>query len=152
MPVRREVVALVAALATPLVSPAVSAAPAPELGPGTFTQINPGTHHVMPLGNQVVFVRGKGGRLSFSVSATRGGEITSNFAVGTLPAGGRSVTWTRRSAAGNCRLTFEAQPNLGLHVHQDAGFGDCGWGAGILADGTYVRTRAEPAEIDLPKP
>ncbi len=151
MPVRHRIVAVVAALAASA-GPVPAPAAAPELGPGTFTQINPGTHHVMPLGNQVVFVRGRDGRLSFSISATHGGEITSSFAIGTLAAGGRSVTWTRRSAAGNCRLTFEALPNLGLHVHQDASFGDCGFGAGILADGIYLRTRAEPAAIDLPKP
>jgi len=123
-----------------------SAAPPPALGaakplaPGTYRQIDTLTKAVLPVGNQIVIAAGKGARLAFSVNAVSQSSTNGGFAVGILP-GALPATWTRTSSAGNCRLTFEPIPK-GVKVTQDAGFGDCGFGPGANATGTYV-LRAE---------
>jgi hypothetical protein len=119
--------------------PSASGAAKP-LAPGTYRQIDTVTKAVLPVGNQIVIAAGKGKRLAFSVNAVSQSSENGGFAVGILPAS-LPATWTRTSSAGNCRLTFEAIPK-GVKVTQDAGFGDCGFGPGANATGTYV-LRAE---------
>jgi hypothetical protein len=117
-----------------------AATPAPAVGkpfvPGTYRQIDTVTKALLPVGNQVVIAAGKAGRLAFSMNAVSQASANGGFAVGILPSS-LPATWTRTSATGNCRLTFEVIPK-GIRVTQDAGFGDCGFGAGANASGTYA--------------
>jgi hypothetical protein len=110
----------------------------PILQPGTYGQYNPGTKKVAVPGNQVVFVRGKDGKLSFSLNAIRGVDLNQGYVVGTLPAGGRTVTWTQHGEGINCKLIFNATAT-GLTIMQDLKFGDCGFGYGVVGDGQYVK-------------
>jgi hypothetical protein len=123
---------VVAALGAPAVAADAT------LQPGTYGQYNPGTKKLAVPGNQLVFVRGKTGRLSFSLNAVRAVDVNSGYVAGTLPANGRSVTWIQRGDGLDCKLTFTASGS-GLIVVQDARFGDCGFGYGVLADGQYVK-------------
>lgn len=116
---------------------------APKLQPGTYRQINTVTKQALPDGSRLVIIGGKGGRLGFSLNAFRQSDSNEGFAVGTLPPT-LPATWTQTADSGNCKLTFEAVPNVGLKVTQDASFGDCGFGAGVTANGTYQLV-AEPA-------
>jgi hypothetical protein len=122
-----------------------AATPAPQhkLAPGTYRQINTVTKQALPIGNQLVIIAGKAGRLGFSLNAVRQADTNQGFAVGILP-GTLPAVWTKTADSGNCKLTFEALPNNGLKVTQDAGFGDCGFGSGVTADGTY--------QLDVEKP
>jgi len=104
--------------------------------PGTYRQIDTVTKQVLAVGSQVVIIAGKGGRLGFSVNAVRQADMNQGFVVGLLPAG-PPLTWSRAAASGNCRLTFEPLPKA-LKVTQDAAFGDCGFGYGVTATGTYA--------------
>ena len=142
-------IAVIGGIAAIVTSP-VSAAES-TLQPGTYGQINPGTKHVMNPGNQIVFVRGKNGRLSFSVNAIRALDLNQGYVAGTLPSNGPTVTWTQQEAGIDCKLTFMAA-GTGLKVVQDYKFGDCGFGYGVLADGTYVRTAAEGKLAPPPGP
>jgi hypothetical protein len=110
-------------------------APAPKWVAGTYRQIDTVTKSVLPVGNQIVIIAGKAGRLAFSLNAVRQSDTNQGFAVGMLPPA-LPATWTRTSAAGNCRLLFVGIPH-GLKITQDAGFGDCGFGEGVSASGTY---------------
>lgn len=114
---------------------AEAAGPA-HLVPGTYRQIDGVTKKRLEIGNQIVIIAGKAGRLGFSLNAIRASDTNLGFVAGvvdtTLPA-----TWTRTSSSGNCKLTFEPLPPHGLKVTQDPGFGDCGFGAGITATGSY---------------
>ena len=83
-----------------------------------------------------MIIAGKAGRLGFSLNAVRQSDSNQGFVAGTLP-GMLPSTWTQTSEEGNCKLTFEAVPSVGLKVSQDLGFGDCGFGAGVTANGTY---------------
>ncbi len=121
------------------------------LQPGTYGQVNPGTKRVMNPGNQIVFVRGKNGRLSFSVNAIRALDLNQGYVAGTLPSNGPIVTWTQKEDGIDCKLTFMAA-GTGLRVVQDYKFGDCGFGYGVLADGTYTRTAAEGELAPPPGP
>ncbi len=125
---------------------AVTASPAraqaPVLAPGTYAQVSPVTKKVAKIGNVVVLVRGKTGRLAFSVNAIRALDLNQGFVAGTLPAGGHSVVWSQKSDGADCRLTFTANAS-GLAIEQDLKFGDCGFGYGVTADGTYLRTAAD---------
>ncbi len=126
-----------------LIAVALAAAVAPVLEPGVYQQINPATKKPADPGNQIVMVRGKTGRLSFSVNAVKGPDLTQGFVVGTLPGGGRAVTWTQQADGVSCRVTFTALPGGALQLAQDARFGDCGFGEGVRADGTYVRAKRD---------
>ncbi len=132
---------------------ALAAVPAhagePALQPGTYGQYNPGTKKIAVPGNQLVIVRGKGGRLAFSLNAVRGVDVNQGYVAGMLPApNGRSVVWVQQAEGANCKLTFTATAG-GLTVVQDAKFGDCGFGYGVFADGQYVRV-AEDAKLGAP--
>jgi len=138
-----------AAVAIAGVAALVGAAPAsaadPVLVPGRYAQLSPLTKKPAEIGNTVVFVRGKTRRLSFSVNAIRALDLNQGFVAGTLPANGRRVTWQQKSGGIACRLTFTATAS-GLVVEQDVGFGDCGFGYGVTADGTYVKV-ADDAKL-----
>jgi hypothetical protein len=109
------------------------------LQPGTYGQYNPGTKKIAVPGNQVVIVRGKGGKLAFSLNAVRGVDVNQGYVAGMLPPpNGRSVVWIQQAEGANCKLTFTPIAG-GLMVAQDAKFGDCGFGYGVYADGQYVR-------------
>lgn len=112
------------------------AAEGPKFVPGTYRQIDTVTKKPLPIGNQIVLIAGKAGKIGFSVNALRQTDAGLAFIAGVLP-GGPPATWSRSSADGNCRLTFESVPH-GLKVTQDAAFGDCGFGTGVSATGTYV--------------
>ncbi len=140
MALRRLALAFVAVV---VALPAAHAGAADLLDAGTYEQINPATKRVMNPGNQIVFVRGKRGSLAFSVNAVRGIDLNQGYVVGTLPASGPSVTWMQKGGGTDCKITFTALANHGLKVVQDSKVGDCGFGYGVLADGTYVRTRAD---------
>jgi len=116
--------------------------PEPTLQPGSYAQVLPGTKKFANPGNQVVLVRGRSGRLAFSVNAIRALDENQGFVAGTLPGGGRRVVWEQRAAGANCRLTFTATAD-GLTIGQDAAFGDCGFGYGVIADGAYQRRPAD---------
>jgi hypothetical protein len=124
---------------------AVTAAPPPaqKFVPGTYRQIDTVTKKPLAVGNQMVIIAGKAGRLAFSINAVRQIDTNQGFAVGILPPA-LPGTWTRTSAAsGNCKLLFEGVPH-GLKITQDAGFGDCGFGAGVTASGTYQLVAEAP--------
>ena len=123
-----------------------AATPAPAVAskwvPGTYRQIDTVTKRVLAVGNQVVIISGRGGRMGFSVNAVRQIDTNQGFAVGILPPA-LPGTWTRTSSAGNCRLLFEGIPH-GLKITQDAGFGDCGFGYGVSASGSYQLVAEAP--------
>ena len=125
----------VAAAATPPPAPA-------KVVPGTYRQIDTVTKQPLAVGSQVVIIAGKAGRLAFSLNAVRQADMNQGFVVGLLPAV-PPLTWSRTSSSGNCRLTFEALPKA-LRVTQDVGFGDCGFGAGVAATGTYALVAEKP--------
>jgi hypothetical protein len=118
------------------------ATPIEHFVPGTYRQIDTVTKKTLPVGNQVVIIAGKAGRLGFSVNAVRQIDTNQGFVAGTLPPVMPAV-WTRTSAAGNCKLIFEGLPK-GLKVTQDAGFGDCGFGYGVSASGIYALVPEKP--------
>jgi hypothetical protein len=120
-----------------------ASAAAPErFVPGTYRQIDTVTKKTLAIGNQIVIIAGKPGRLGFSVNAVRQADTNGGFVAGVLP-GVLPATWSRTSSAGNCRLIFEGLPK-GLKVTQDLGFGDCGFGAGVSASGTYQLVPEKP--------
>jgi hypothetical protein len=137
-----EIVALLAIAAATL-----GATPSPNqierFVPGTYRQIDTVTKKTLPIGNQVVIIAGKGGRVGFSINAIRQIDTNQGFAVGTLPSILPAV-WSRTSAeSGNCKLVFEGLPK-GLKITQDMGFGDCGFGSGVSASGTYALIAEKP--------
>jgi hypothetical protein len=136
-----EDVATLAALVVLLWVPAGAAEPE-RFVPGTYRQIDTVTRRPLPVGNQIVIIAGKAGRLGFSVNAVRQADSGQGFVAGVLP-GLLPATWTKSSAAGNCRLIFEGVTR-GLKVTQDLAFGDCGFGAGVSASGTYALIPEKP--------
>jgi hypothetical protein len=147
MPSRARFTAALAAATVASVAVVPAFAADPVLAPGRYAQISPLTKKPAEVGNTVIFVRGKTRRLSFSVNAIRALDLNQGFVAGTLPANGRRVTWQQKSGGINCRLTFTATAT-GLDVEQDRAFGDCGFGDGVTADGTYVK--ASDAKLGLP--
>ena len=137
---RRLAVQLLASTALAATTPALAQTPA--LAPGTYGQISPLTKKIEKIGNTVVLVRGKTGRVSFSVNAIRALDLNQGYIAGTLPARGRSVVWSQEADGINCRLTFTATAT-GITVAQDLKFGDCGFGYGVDASGTYVKTAGD---------
>jgi hypothetical protein len=125
----------IALLAAALVPVAAGAVNNPEFYPGTYRQINTVTKKPLPVGTAIVLVRAKSGKLGFSINAIRALDSNQGFIAGTFQPGSR-VVWTQRAEGANCKLTFTAIPH-GLTVVQDAGFGDCGFGYGVTADGEY---------------
>jgi hypothetical protein len=124
---------------------AVAATPAPvsvRIAPGTYRQIDTVTKQALEVGSQIVIIAGKAGRLGFSLNAVRQVDMNQGFVVGLLPAA-PPLTWSRTASSGNCRLTFEPLPNS-LKVTQDVGFGDCGFGYGVTANGTYGLVAEKP--------
>ncbi len=120
-----------------------AAGPAPaRFVPGTYRQIDTVTKKPLGVGNQIVIIAGKAGRLGFSVSAIRPSDENGGFVAGVLP-GLPPATWSKTSSSGNCRLTFESLPH-GLKVTQDLAFGDCGLGSGVSASGTYALVPEKP--------
>lgn len=123
-----------------------AAAPAAEVQqrfvPGSYAQIDTVTKKPLPVGSRIVIMAGKGGKLGFSINAMRQSDSNLGFIAGLLPAALPAV-WTHTSDAGSCKLTFEGFPN-GLRVTQDAAFGDCGFGYGVSATGTYVLVAEKP--------
>jgi hypothetical protein len=133
------VASLAAALAVAVAGAAPGSAADAVLRPGTYVQLDPQTRKPAAVGNTIVLVRGRTRRLSFSVNAIRALDLDQGFVAGTLPANGRRVTWQQKSGGISCRLTFTATAS-GLAVEQDVAFGDCGFGAGVSANGSYVRS------------
>jgi len=121
---------------------AAGSAQTAKLAPGTYRQIDTVTKKALAPGNQIVVVAAKGGRIAFSVSALAQTDATLGSVVGVIPAT-LPATWSQSRATGNCRLTFESVPH-GIRVIQDAAFGDCGFGAGISASGTYQLVAEKP--------
>jgi hypothetical protein len=121
-------------------APQHTAAPGPQQAakfePGLYKQIDTVTKKIMPVGSQIIIVAGKGGTLGFSISAIRQLDSNQGFIAGTLPAT-MPATWTKAEEAANCKLVFDPLPH-GFKVTQDAGFGDCGFGGGVTAAGTYT--------------
>jgi hypothetical protein len=117
--------------------------PAPErFVPGTYRQIDTVTKKPLGVGSQIVIIEGKAGQLGFSVNAVRQTDASQGFVAGILPAV-LPGTWTKSSSAGNCRLLFEGAGH-GLKVTQDLEFGDCGFGSGVSASGTYALVPEKP--------
>ena len=114
---------------------------ADAVAPGTYREISPATRRVMSVGNEVVFVRARRGRLSFSLNAIRASDNNMGYIGGTLAKSTR-VVWTHSSENARCRLTFVPLGSEMLRITQDVRFGDCGFGYGVLSDGLYKRTRA----------
>jgi hypothetical protein len=140
---RRFVLAVVVAL---LAAPAAAGAlDPPALSAGTYAQIDTVTKKPLQPGNTVVFARSKDGWFGFSLNAIRALDSNQGYVAGRLRPG-RVVVWSQKSELGNCRLTFVATVH-GMTVVQDTKFGDCGFGHGVLADGTYVLEAEKP----LPK-
>jgi len=133
--VRSPALGLLAALLVGSAALAVAADP-PGLGPGTYVQVDPVTKKPLELGSQIVVIAAKGGRLGFSISALRSLDLHLGFVAGVLEPQ-LPATWTRSSAGGNCRLRFERVPH-GVRVTQDDAYGDCGFGDGVTASGTYL--------------
>ena len=130
---RRLVIPLTAAL---LIGPtAAGAVNPPELFPGHYRQINTVTKKPLEPGNSIVLVRAKNGRLGFSINAVRALDSNQGFIAGSI-APGTKVVWIQTTDDAKCKLTFTAIPG-GMTVDQDDRFGDCGFGYGVVADGTY---------------
>jgi hypothetical protein len=120
-----------------LTGPAIAATPPPaQLVPGTYRQIDTVTKKRMEVGNQIVVIAGKAGRLGFSINAIRQTDSNQGFIAGVVETA-LPATWIRTSSSGNCKLTFEHLSPRGLKVTQDAAFGDCGFGYGVSATGSY---------------
>jgi hypothetical protein len=117
-------------------------APSERFVPGTYRQIDTVTKKPLGVGNQIVIIAGKAGRLGFSVSALRQTDANQGFVAGILPPV-LPGTWTKTSSAGNCRLRFEGAGH-DLKVTQDLEFGDCGFGSGLSASGTYALVPEKP--------
>ena len=124
---------------------AAGAVNAPELYPGTYVQIDTVTKKPLQPGNRVVFVRSKDGSFGFSINAIRALDSNQGYVAGRFRPG-RVVVWSQKSEAGDCKLTLTAIPH-GMMVVQDTKFGDCGFGYGVVADGTYALEGEKP----LPK-
>ena len=124
------------------VAAAAGVAAAAQPAPGKYAQIDTVTKQPLPLGSQIVIIAGKAGKLGFSINAMKQSDSTLGFIAGLLPAA-LPGTWIHNSEAGNCKLTFEPIPN-GLKVTQDAAFGDCGFGTGVSASGTYLLVAQKP--------
>jgi hypothetical protein len=124
----------------------LGAAPVPpppqHFVPGTYRQIDTVTKKPLGVGSQIVIIAGKAGRLGFSVNAVRQTDANQGFVVGILPAM-LPGTWTKTASSGNCRLLFEGAGH-DLKVTQDLEFGDCGFGAGVSASGTYALVPEKP--------
>jgi hypothetical protein len=135
MPLRPRLapLALAAILGWPIAAGAVNL---PEFFPGTYEQVGPVTKKPLPVGSTVVIVRAKSGKLGFSLNAVRALDSNQGFIAGSFAPAGRAV-WTQKSESGDCKLTFAAVTG-GLTVVQDMEFGDCGFGAGVTASGTYA--------------
>jgi len=122
---------------------AAAGTPAPDhFVPGTYRQIDTVTKKPLGVGSQIVIIAGKAGRLGFSVNAVRQTDSNQGFVAGILPPA-LPGTWTKTSSSGNCRLLFESAGRA-LKVTQDLEFGDCGFGAGVSASGTYALVPEKP--------
>jgi hypothetical protein len=119
-----------------------SPAPAPALVPGTYQQVDLVSKKPLAVGSALVIVAGKGGQLGFSINAIRALDSNQGFIAGGLR-GALPFTWTQSGRSGKCRLRFEAVPH-GVRVTQDVVFGDCGFDAGVTADGTYLLVADKP--------
>lgn len=121
--------------------PLLAASPAPShlagVQPGVYKQIDTVTKKPLGGGSQMIVVAGKGGKLGFSLNATRQVDTNQGFIAGVIPAS-LPYTWTRTAASGNCRIRFEAVGKGLLKLTQDTSFGNCGFGYGVTADGTYA--------------
>lgn len=113
-----------------------------RLVPGTYRQIDTVTKKPLPVGSMIIVADGKGGKVGFSLSAIRQLDSNTGDIAGLLTPSLPQV-WTHTSAAGKCRLTFQGLAH-GLKVTQDADFGDCGFGAGVSANGTYLLVADKP--------
>jgi hypothetical protein len=117
-------------------------APSPTFVPGTYRQIDTVTKKPLAPGNQIVVIAAKGSRVAFSVSAFAQTDARLGSVVGMIPAG-LPATWSQSTDAAKCKLTFEPVPH-GFRVVQDTGFGDCGFGTGMSATGTYLLSPEKP--------
>jgi hypothetical protein len=117
------------------------AAAAATLQPGTYNAVTPGTTQPAAKGNELVVVRAAAGRLSFGLNAIRLLDNNTGYIHGAFDAGSNAV-WLESGNGVRCRLRFVAAGATLIRVTQDARFGDCGFGYGVLADGLYVRTRS----------
>lgn len=126
-----------------LLSGIADAAGSAQLIPGTYRQIDSVSKKRLEVGNQIVIIAGKGGRVGFSLNAIRQTDSNLGFVAGAVD-GTLPVTWSRTSVSGNCKLTFEVLPPHGLKVVQDAAFGDCGFGSGVTATGSYELVAEQP--------
>jgi hypothetical protein len=117
-------------------------APPGTLAPGTYQQVDLVSKKPLPVGSELVIVAGKGGRVGFSINAVRALDSNQGFIAGGLQ-GPLPVTWTQAGRSGNCRLRFEAVPH-GVRITQDLTFGNCGFDAGVTADGTYLLVAEKP--------
>jgi len=118
------------------------AGPVERFVPGTYAQVDTVTKKPLELGSRIVIMAGKTGQFGFSINAIRQSDQNLGFIAGVLPAALPGV-WTHTSEFGNCKLTFERVPN-GLKVTQDEAFGDCGFGYGVSANGTYLLVAQKP--------
>ena len=76
----------------------------PRIEAGTYRQIDTVTKQPLAVGNQIVIMAGKAGKLAFSINAVRQADMNQGFVVGLLPAtlpGTWSQSATRAIAA--CR-------------------------------------------------
>jgi hypothetical protein len=123
-------------------TPALAEAPAP----GTYKQADPVTRKPLSVGSQLVIIAGKAGKIGFSINAIRALDSNQGFVAGILN-GSLPLTWTQTSSTtGNCRLRFAPVSSIphALAVTQDLSFGDCGFSAGVTANGTYVLIPEKP--------
>jgi hypothetical protein len=122
---------------------AVTPPPAAAPQPGEYRQVEPATNKPLSVGSRLVIVAGKGGKLGFSIDAVRALDSAQGFVAGLLPRAALPLTWSQSVPSGNCRLRFEAVPH-GYRISQDVAFGDCGFSAGVTADGLYLREPETP--------
>jgi hypothetical protein len=113
------------------------------LQPGTYVQIDTVTGKPLPAGSQLVVLPGKNGRLGFSLNALRAATSGLGFVAGLLDGRTLPLTWSAEGQSGKCRLLFEAAPRS-VKVTQDQAFGDCGFDAGVTANGTYALAAEKP--------
>ena len=109
---------------------------------GTYREISPATRRVMSVGNEVVFLRDRRGRIAFSLNAIRPSDSNMGYIGGTFARNSARIVWTSDKEYARCKLTFVSLPHAMLQITQDVRFGDCGFGYGVLSDGLYKRTQA----------
>jgi hypothetical protein len=109
------------------------------------------------LGHEVDMEELPGNRIRFELHAVKmtgtGPCHAPNFNLGGADGyatfNGGVAVWETREWGETCRLRFSFRPDE-LTIDQDGADIDCGFGGGVHADGTYLRTSRQPPRFTVP--